>query len=525
MQGELRGDFTRDTYSPQKQFLRVLMQQGRVQIDADFNEQVSILLNYLQTLATDLIGPYGAPAANAGFGITPKTSGSDLANLEISPGRYYIEGLLCENPGPTNADQPVTFENQPYFPQPNADKGAYDYPELPFLVYLDVWERHIDHTQDAAGGIREVALGGPDTATRSKIIWQVKHTESLNGDRGLSLEQILNPAPPPAPPEPPADGQPPADPPADGQPPNAEVFALAETAANRLKTEPDLLLRFLDLEGKTPPLLKARAAKSNNSSALDPCIVSPDARYRGAENQLYRVEIHTGGENPTFKWSRENSAVVFPIASAAGDIVTLEHLGYDSRFSLREGDWVEVIDDEYVHRGEPGPLRQVQKIDLITLQVTLSKLPTGVAGSATGTNSKLHPGLRRWDHRVGNPNLGGSSLTDDGVVLVKLAGPQDESWQTLENGVQVQFLPGNYHPGDYWLIPTRTATGDVEWPQEPQGSKLIPQALPPHGVKHYYAPLAMVTANAQNTEIVALDCRYQFSPMQPPVVPNGPADA
>ena len=50
MQGEYRGDFTRDTFDPAKRFLRVLYQQGRVQLDADFNEQVSILLHYLQSL-------------------------------------------------------------------------------------------------------------------------------------------------------------------------------------------------------------------------------------------------------------------------------------------------------------------------------------------------------------------------------------------------------------------------------------------------------------------------------------------
>ena len=27
----------------------------------------------------------------------------------------------------------------------------------------------------------------------------------------------------------------------------------------------------------------------------DPCVIAPDARYRGVENQLYRVEIHQGG--------------------------------------------------------------------------------------------------------------------------------------------------------------------------------------------------------------------------------------
>ena len=39
MQGEYRGDFTRDTFNPLKHFSRVLMQQGRVQLDADWNEQ------------------------------------------------------------------------------------------------------------------------------------------------------------------------------------------------------------------------------------------------------------------------------------------------------------------------------------------------------------------------------------------------------------------------------------------------------------------------------------------------------
>ena len=60
----MNGDFTRDTFNPAKQFSRVLMQQGRVTLDADWNEQSSILLHYLRTLARDLIGPYAAPVEN-----------------------------------------------------------------------------------------------------------------------------------------------------------------------------------------------------------------------------------------------------------------------------------------------------------------------------------------------------------------------------------------------------------------------------------------------------------------------------
>ncbi len=41
-----------------------------------------------------------------------------------------------------------------------------------YLVYLDVWERHITALEDDY--IREKALGGPDTATRTQVVWQVK---------------------------------------------------------------------------------------------------------------------------------------------------------------------------------------------------------------------------------------------------------------------------------------------------------------------------------------------------------------
>ena len=52
----MKGDFTRWTFDPQKRFSQVLMQQGRVQLDADWNEQTSILLHYLRTLAAHIIG-------------------------------------------------------------------------------------------------------------------------------------------------------------------------------------------------------------------------------------------------------------------------------------------------------------------------------------------------------------------------------------------------------------------------------------------------------------------------------------
>src|SRR5204862_1795654 len=137
---------------------RVLMQQGRVQVDADWNEQTAILLHYLQTLAVDLIGPFGGPEGALGFEIKfVPASGGDAANLEIGKGRYYVDGLLCEN----LADG-VRYFGQPSFPR---DPKQEPLPAAPFLAYLDVWERHVTYLVD--DHLREVALGGPDTATRA----------------------------------------------------------------------------------------------------------------------------------------------------------------------------------------------------------------------------------------------------------------------------------------------------------------------------------------------------------------------
>src|SRR5262249_12281890 len=167
MQGEYRGDFTRDTFNPAKRYSRVLMQQGRVLLDEDWNEQTSILLHYLRTLATDLFGPHWGPkkigdADNDGFAIK---SVEDLKNdFSILPGRYYVDGILCEN------HSAVAYTKQADFPQRPAGKDGLK--SGASLVYLDVWERHITALED--GLIREVALGGPDTATRAQVVQQVR---------------------------------------------------------------------------------------------------------------------------------------------------------------------------------------------------------------------------------------------------------------------------------------------------------------------------------------------------------------
>src|SRR5262249_16288528 len=54
----MEGDFSRITFNKSNQYSRVLMQQGRVLVDADWNEQAEIMNGALRALITDLVGSH-----------------------------------------------------------------------------------------------------------------------------------------------------------------------------------------------------------------------------------------------------------------------------------------------------------------------------------------------------------------------------------------------------------------------------------------------------------------------------------
>jgi len=52
----MSGDYSRKTFDPKRDFSGVLMQQGRVQLDADWNEMIGIISRRLRAETTDIIG-------------------------------------------------------------------------------------------------------------------------------------------------------------------------------------------------------------------------------------------------------------------------------------------------------------------------------------------------------------------------------------------------------------------------------------------------------------------------------------
>lgn len=407
----MKGDFTRSSFDPAKHFNSVRMQQGRVPLDADWNEAEDIASYLDETTRVDVIGRCGFPQDAAGFEIAVLPAGG----LAIGAGRGYVDGILCEN------DEPVLVTEQSHLPGyelPTAD-GIY-------VAYLDVWKRHITALEDPE--ILEVALGGPDTATRLQTIWQVR-LEPVDADEG-------NP----------------------NAPPSCEDFG------------PDW--QPADVQGDSQ--LRARA----EPDPLDdrPCIVPAQAGYRRLENQLYRVEIHRGGggETATFKWSRDNGSIVTAWTgpdTPNTDTLTVTTVGRDSVLRFEANQWVELKDDTLELNGDPGTLVQLDRAEDQTLEID---------GTASRADFPRLPKVRRWDHQA--------TAT---VSLVEGAVPVTEgTWLPLEDGVEIWFEPGGtYHTGDYWLIPARTIGADVLWPRDTSGD---PQLEAPQGIAHHYCSLALL---------------------------------
>lgn len=461
----MRGDFSRRTFRRDRHYSRVLLQQGRVVMDADWNEQAEIQVRAMRQRMRDLVGPHAGPADALGFLIESEVSGGEIVltvknglesvgepELEPRRGRYYVEGIMVEH----------AYEGE----APTVETGI-DPAELQrqvVLVYLEVWERHVTWLEEnmpfRQRSMREVALGGPDTASRSQIRWRVGALRGPLPREGEVSEEWI------------ATGL-------------GTLQPRKGTLAARLTTA--------------------------DIGEDDPCRDTAEDRYRGPENRLYRVEIHEAqqdGENgrgPTFKWSRENGSVVYPIDLAAGQtfegeelFVDVVGLGPDDRYRLRPGNLVELVTAERDEAGTAGPLLEVMEIDPNGRTVTLRSL-SGVLGSFAAGAWAL---LRRWDQAL-EPKRenGGEAQLHAGAVVIDGSDPF-----VLEDGIVVQFEPprdeqGNAEPygfraGDYWLIPARTIPGDIEWPHEDDA----PVQETPHGVERHYAPLAVVNADGVNEQ-------------------------
>jgi len=577
----MAGDFSRSSLNPTKNYAGVLMQQGRVQVDADWNEQLALQRHRDFVETRDVIGRCGTLKHHDGF----KIYQDPVKGLFILPGRFYVDGFLCEwdpevveigfpdrpgylgppvgfdasaravqtgrkisggvpgrpsrrnlmtttsqvivpsnivdgrplttddwvvitteqgpaplytkiaeidanptssdpnsiapnsytltlydsvagfyNSGPVRLSRALTLTTQPYLASqmPNINpagsgpaSGNIEFSDGLYVIFLETWLREVNALEDPH--IREVALGGPDTAERLQTVWQVQ-----------VLPLLLSP---PSPSD------------CSAGLPDYETYKAG---------------------WRTTSLMNARTVPPTPDKSL--CAIPPAAGYQSLENQLYRVEIFrpsSDSNGPTFVWSRDNGSVETSIVSidSSGNI-TVPDLGKDDLHTLAVNDWVEIIDPHDEFQNNPRFLYSISNVSasdsgpVLAVTQPSSTLPTQPASNyANKTNLRL----RRWD-------MPQNSATQIGVAIAA-------GWLNLENNIQVNFTSGRLAPRAYWQIPARTATGDIEWPPfasnvSSSTSTLSPIPQPPMGVAHHFCKLALL--DVVDGVMNAQDCRTQF---------------
>src|SRR5688572_11667580 len=96
----MRGDFSRHTFVPEKRYSAVLVQQGRLHVDADLNEQQEIAAHRTRTADGDALGACATPLEPPEFATAPGfriAVSADRRSFTIGEGRCYVDGMLCEN--------------------------------------------------------------------------------------------------------------------------------------------------------------------------------------------------------------------------------------------------------------------------------------------------------------------------------------------------------------------------------------------------------------------------------------------
>lgn len=404
----------------------------------------------LDTTATYRIGPVLLEANPAQDLVVMGGNGTS-----VGAGRFYGDGRAATK------EAHGTYFTQPDLPlaDPAALAPVAEGQRRIDWAYLDLWERPLSYVERPA--LREVALEGADTCTRTQLVAQVR---LLRGDAVALAGTPI--------------------------PPSAAFDALPRIGRGVLST------------------------KDKPAATLDPCadpcepvIAGP---YLGEENRLFRVEVHRAGDigaannaaTALFKWSRDNAGILSALVADALAGVTSVQVEKPELFAVDDlvevsDDLVELITGPYEDRvnhvnHQRGELRKVVTVNLQTRRISWED-PSVVDPAEVPFHAALPRTLRLAHH---------AKLTHwDGVAACT---PGDIS---LANGVVIEFGGADLWPGDHWLFATRTIDRSVE--------RLV--EAPARGTLHSYYPLAAIhrsRGTAPELEVVfAEDLRPRYAPL------------
>jgi hypothetical protein len=338
-----------------------------------------------------------------------------------------------------------------------------------YVVALLVTEQFISATEDQA--LREVALGGPDTAARTKLI---QHIVQL--------------------------------------PVDASDCLTAEEQLRRSLLKMGLLLNPSTLQLDFEATLKVDPFSPPQLS--DPCCPPAQGGYLGADNQLVCVTVANLGSSPTLLWGWNNASFLYRAAvinsTSTSPVVQLSPAPVDAAHSPQPGQVIEILQTTAV-LGDPADKNYVA-----AQQGLLVTLGAGTVYDSTTQQLTLPPGTTLPAVLNSNPNNPNSPPTTLFVRLWQTEVPfisgqsqQLDSTSGLTVTVKINALPSApLTARPFWCFAVRPNTPQLVYPQ-----RYIEAHQPPDGPRQWLCDLAIVEQTATGGLTWLADCRKHFLPL------------
>ncbi|MDC0744837.1 DUF6519 domain-containing protein [Polyangium mundeleinium] len=432
-------DIARRTYDEGRQYRRVIAQQGRAVIEADLNEAQEITTEELRKEALDFVGPAGTPDDGYKLSIQAPEEGAPQ-DVHIGPGTMYVGGMrvFLPSPGAFYSKQLDWLDNAP------PPSSAYS------QVSLLLIEREVSAVEDRR--LREVALGGPDTAQRTRLQqrffrFNIPFAPTCESAFDHMLEQF------------------------------EELGGVHfDPKTMRIGSKATLAATFV------PP-----------SPLPDECSPTAQAGYLGAENQLIRVKVCSPNQ---ILWGYDNASSLYRVTKVTIDtatdtsVLTLASSPVDAQHQPRIDQWVEVL----VASADLGDDNYIAALDGVTAQVKAQYNPV---------DKTIKIGVALPD---GYPEAITTSALFVRVWEEQLDFTPDEATPIGDTGLQVTLsAPEDFFvKGDYWMIALRPAAPTKLFPE-----RYTEGPQPPDGPRQWICPLGVVRLTDGGLVIVE-DCRQHF---------------
>jgi hypothetical protein len=441
----MSSDRAKITYDEKQHYRSVVMQQGRVTLEADWNEQGQIVAEEARKETLNFVGSSGTP--DDGYAVTKVGGGYELS---LSPGTLYVGGMRV------NLDEPLTYSKQSewldYEFDPDWVSVPTTTPTMNEAVYVLLREQEISAVEDSA--LLEVALGGPDTAARTRLIQRIVRISAKGATDCPSalaeLEDYWN-----------------------------EQGLAFDPATRRLESKATLEVGFVD-----------------TTASSDPCQPQSTGGYLGAENQLIRVKISAvDTATGTYKlvWGFDNASSLYRVTEVTNQELTLNTAPIDSFHQPKKGQAVEILraaaqlaNGEYIAADHGFVTQLAADYNSEQQSVELeNQLPAGYPQDKASYVKPIF--LRVWQEEI--------SFTPK--TPVKLGG----------TGLEVILAAddkGLFHIGDFWIFAVRPGAPTQIYPQRYNKSAQLPD-----GPRLWACPLALVDWSVDAASGV-LDCRNPF---------------